>query len=46
VATTIVDQDFNDIADEVKDSKKRPARLCGSNSTCVAIVETGDDLES
>jgi hypothetical protein len=39
VATSIVDHDFNEVA---PDTKARPARLCGSKSTCLAIVETGD----
>lgn len=38
VATTVVDTDLNQIADD-EAANARPARLCGSRSTCVAIVE-------
>jgi hypothetical protein len=35
VATTVVDQDMQ----QVPEDARRPARLCGSRSTCLAIVE-------
>jgi hypothetical protein len=41
VVTSIVDHDFNEVAADAKDPQLRPARLCGSRSTCLAIVETG-----
>jgi hypothetical protein len=41
VVTSIVDHDFNEVAADAKDPKLRPPRLCGSRSTCLAIVETG-----
>jgi hypothetical protein len=37
VATTVVDHDLREVPD--KGHEARPARLCGSRSTCVAIVE-------
>jgi hypothetical protein len=39
VATTVVDSDLRAIDDETEAPGARPARLCGSRSTCVAIVE-------
>jgi hypothetical protein len=39
VATAVVDSDFQAIDDETETPGARPARLCGSRSTCVAIVE-------
>lgn len=36
LATPVVDTDLNDVSD---DAAARPARLCGSRSTCLAIVE-------
>jgi hypothetical protein len=41
-ATSIVDHDLKAIAEEAKEPRQRPARLCGSRSTCLAIVETGE----
>jgi hypothetical protein len=38
--TTVVDSDLKSVADEAEGDALRPARLCGSRSTCVAIVET------
>jgi hypothetical protein len=38
VATAVVDADLKTIADE-EARKSAPPRLCGSRSTCVAIVE-------
>ncbi|MFE4874319.1 hypothetical protein [Streptomyces sp. NPDC056682] len=41
VTTTIVDSQLSDIAEETSgETARRPPRLCGSRSTCVAIVET------
>ncbi|MFE6286339.1 hypothetical protein [Streptomyces sp. NPDC057877] len=37
--TTIVDSQLEDISEESLGSAARPPRLCGSRSTCVAIVE-------
>lgn len=37
--TTVVDSDFRAIEAETERPATRPARLCGSRSTCVAIVE-------
>jgi hypothetical protein len=37
VATTIVDSELGNVGPG--DERSRPARLCGSHSTCVAIVE-------
>ena len=42
IATTIVDHNLDDVAEEAKDPALRPPRLCGSKSTCVAIVETSE----
>jgi hypothetical protein len=40
VATSIVDSDLEAIKEETEEGAAlRPARLCGSRSTCVAIVE-------
>jgi hypothetical protein len=40
VAVPVVDQDLRAITEEVKDpSQMRPPRLCGSRSTCMALVE-------
>jgi hypothetical protein len=39
VATAVVDSDLQAIDVETEMSGVRPARLCGSRSTCVAIVE-------
>jgi hypothetical protein len=40
VATSIVDSDLKTIKDETDEGAAlRPARLCGSRSTCLAIVE-------
>jgi len=39
VTTSIVDIDFQAIGDQADHAAARPARLCGSRSTCVAIVE-------
>jgi hypothetical protein len=40
VATSIVDSDLQTITDETEEGAAlRPARLCGSRSTCLAIVE-------
>jgi hypothetical protein len=35
----IVDNDLRAIADEADAPPARPARLCGSRSTCIALVE-------
>lgn len=40
VVTSVVDSDLEAIKDETEGTALRPARLCGSRSTCVAIVET------
>lgn len=37
--TAIVDSQLEDISEEALGSAPRPPRLCGSRSTCVAIVE-------
>ncbi len=37
VATTVVDHDLREVSD--KGQEVRPPRLCGSRSTCLAIVE-------
>lgn len=40
VATSIVDSDLETIQQETEEGAAlRPARLCGSHSTCVAIIE-------
>ncbi|MCF3106958.1 hypothetical protein IPZ58_36175 [Streptomyces roseoverticillatus] len=39
VTATVVDSDLQAVSDETADVSARPARLCGSRSTCVAIVE-------
>ena len=40
VVTPIVDADLRQITEEVDDAQaRRPSRLCGSRSTCVALVE-------
>jgi hypothetical protein len=40
VATAVVDSDLQTVEEETDVSgRRRPARLCGSRSTCVAIVE-------
>jgi hypothetical protein len=39
VATPIVDCNFDAISEEAAEPQARPPRLCGSRSTCVAIVE-------
>lgn len=36
----VVDSDLQAIDDEVGDSGIRPPRLCGSRSTCLAVIET------
>jgi hypothetical protein len=38
VATPVVDSEMRPVTDETG-PEARPARLCGSRSTCVAIVE-------
>jgi hypothetical protein len=43
IATTVVDHDLNEVAGEVDEPRLRSPRLCGSRSTCVAIVETADE---
>ena len=40
IVTSVVDADLQTIKAETEGSMLRPARLCGSRSTCVAIVET------
>jgi hypothetical protein len=37
--TAVVDSDLQAVGDETEKSAIRPSRLCGSKSTCVAIVE-------
>ena len=39
VVTSIVDSDLREITGEAKRPAARPPRLCGSRSTCVALVE-------
>ena len=39
VVTAVVDSELQAIDDETEAPGVRPARLCGSRSTCVAIVE-------
>jgi len=39
VATTVVDRDLRQVEESAKLPGERPPRLCGSRSTCVAIVE-------
>ncbi|MEU8034695.1 hypothetical protein AB0C13_40180 [Streptomyces sp. NPDC049099] len=40
VVATVVDSDLQAITDEILTNQaKRPPRLCGSRSTCLAIVE-------
>jgi len=39
VATTVVDSDLREVTDAARRPDARPSRLCGSHSTCVAIVE-------
>lgn len=39
ITTTIVDSGLDLVSAEVENPQMRPARLCGSRSTCVAIVE-------
>jgi hypothetical protein len=39
VATPVVDRDLRQIDEETKRPVEKPARMCGSRSTCVAIVE-------
>jgi hypothetical protein len=39
VLTPIVDADLREIKEETEGSTARPPRLCGSRSTCLAIVE-------
>jgi len=39
IATSVVDSDLNDVTDEMEGPALRPPRLCGSGSTCLAIVE-------
>ncbi|MFF2122593.1 hypothetical protein ACFVXH_35275 [Kitasatospora sp. NPDC058184] len=41
VTATIVDSQLSDIVEETSSGRTlSPARLCGSRSTCVAILET------
>lgn len=40
VVTSVVDSDLEAIKDETEGGTLRPARLCGSRTTCLAIVET------
>lgn len=44
VVTSVVDHDLNEIDGETEDPQLRSPRLCGSKSTCMAIVETADDV--
>lgn len=37
--TAVVDSDLQRVEDETETPAIRPSRLCGSKSTCVAIVE-------
>ena len=39
VATQVVDSDLRAVTDEAEGPALRPPRLCGSRSTCLAIVE-------
>jgi len=39
IATPVVDSDLNSVSEETKGQPLRPSRLCGSHSTCVAILE-------
>ncbi|MEU6672058.1 hypothetical protein [Streptomyces sp. NPDC046727] len=40
VVATVVDSDLQAVTDATTNSEtKQPARLCGSRSTCLAIVE-------
>ena len=39
IATSVVDLELNEVTDEVDGSAVRSPRLCGSRSTCLAIVE-------
>ena len=38
--TSVVDSDLDVVKEETEGAALRPSRLCGSRSTCVAIVET------
>lgn len=40
VVTSVVDSNLEAIKDETEEGALRPARLCGSRTTCLAIVET------
>ncbi len=39
IATTVVDQDLQQVTEDARKPRPKPPRLCGSRSTCVAIVE-------
>jgi hypothetical protein len=39
IVTTVVDRDFRQVAESVQKPPEKPPRLCGSRSTCIAIVE-------
>jgi hypothetical protein len=39
VATPVVDRDLRQVDEEAKRPVEKPPRLCGSRSTCVAIIE-------
>ena len=39
IATTVVDRDLRKVEEKAAKPELRPPRLCGSRSTCIAIVE-------
>lgn len=39
VSATVVDSDLEAVAAEAQTPQARPARLCGSGSTCIAVVQ-------
>jgi hypothetical protein len=39
ISTTVVDRDLRQVQESAEKPAVRPPRLCGSRSTCMAIVE-------